>query len=189
MKVYIFTIHFKHHSPINDVISSFNINDGDVYAFTTNKDLRNEFISTRNMEYFKEVKADISESKYDEFFKFNRDLELKYVKVNTKKQHKGKYRVQSFDVLTNEMEFDTIDTYSYTHIFNEINDNVDYNTVNMVNNNVLKHTITFILYKYFYFREIGENFLNDDDAIEYNDKLIIDTLGVYLLVYKKLYKS
>ena len=86
------------------------------------------------------------------------------------------------------MEFDTIDTYSYTHIFNEINDNVDYNTVNMVNNNMLKHTITFILYKYFYFREIGENFLNDD-AIEYNDKLNIDTLGVYLLVYKKLYKS
>ena len=96
MKVYIFTIHFKHHSPINDVISSFNINDGDVYAFTTNKDLRNEFISTRNMEYFKEVKADISESKYDEFFRFNRDLELKYVKVNTKKQHKGEFRVSMF---------------------------------------------------------------------------------------------
>ena len=188
MKLYIFMLDDRNEYKNDDSLDVSSIdNKNHIYAFTSDKTIRNEFISTRNMKYFKEIKVDLSDDKYMEFVTDNKNLELKYIKLHTKKEHKGKFRVSEFEILTNESEIDTVDMYSYTHIFNKINEIIDFETLNLIKKKVLKKDITSVLYKYFYFKEVGENFLTDD-AIEYNDKLDIDMLGVYLMLYKDSYK-
>lgn len=86
-----------------------------LYAFTTSKKIRNEFIATRNMDRFIEMKSNIDKDDYTDFANRNLLRMLKRISLTSSSQ-KSKVDPCEIPVLSTQYEKDIIED-SIEHVF------------------------------------------------------------------------